>query len=314
MFIRTDAAKKHICDGQTLLTLPLGGKARLQNTLFTTGGGANNTAVSLARLGCTATCLSVIGDDEWGGFIIKTMKKEGVSTDSLTIVEGEPSSFSLIFSADDGERVILVEPGTGRHLRDVTLDVSALRDLDLLYLNHIHRESCDIIDNIVSVIRASSGTRLAWNPGGNQIASGIDDPCNADLLKQTHILLLNKEEALAFAKTATVDDALRALHATGAAIICVTDGAGGVAGYDGKLIERCTALPCAVVDVTGAGDAFGSAFSWGILQGYDLLTAMNIGTMNATSVIGSVGAQPGLLTSVQILDRLCPPHTSPHPL
>ncbi len=59
-----------------------------------------------------------------------------------------------------------------------------------------------------------------------------------------------------------------------------------------------------IVDTTGAGDAFGTAVLWALLEGFSLQNALISGTLNAASVVATIGAQAGLLTEHQIRDQL----------
>jgi sugar/nucleoside kinase (ribokinase family) len=97
---------------------------------------------------------------------------------------------------------------------------------------------------------------------------------------------------------------MHTLIEAGARVVCVTDGPHGAVATDGEALYSCPSLPCIVTDSTGAGDAFGTAMTWALLRGKDLPTALKAGTINATSVVGSVGAQKGLLTETQIQTEL----------
>lgn len=304
LFVRTDESVMHAQNGQDHLSLPLGQKIRINDVISTAGGGAANTAVGLARLGCQAAFCGIVGEDQWGTAILDTFKKEGVGTNAATVVDKETSSFSLILSASSGERVILNHPGTARHLHDVTFDRDAIRDVDAVFLNHIHRESCVIQDDIIDAFRTQPEIHLSWNPGGCQIELGLEEKHNNALVAVTDILFLNKEEALAFTRTDTVADAMDLLIAAGAGIVCVTDGKNGSTATDGKEVYTCPIADGPVLDMTGAGDAFGTGVTWALLNGKNLPTSLRAGTINARSVVGVIGAQKGLLTATQMLSEL----------
>jgi len=54
----------------------------------------------------------------------------------------------------------------------------------------------------------------------------------------------------------------------------------------------------------GAGDAFGTGATWALLQGFSLPEALRAGSINAASVVGTIGAQAGLLTNTDMKQRL----------
>ncbi|MBI3618638.1 carbohydrate kinase family protein, partial [Candidatus Peregrinibacteria bacterium] len=255
-------------------------------------------------LGCDAGFLGVVGSDQWGERLLKNFEEEGVDTSCVTVVEGETSSFSIILSVSSGERIILYEPGTNSHLADATFDRSAAASVEWIYLNHIDEKSCMIEDDLVNILEESGGPGLTWNPGGSQLESGMREAQNAKLLSCTGFLVLNKEEALQFTKAKTVTDAFRAFAEAGATIACITDGKRGSMAYDGRQLVHCGILDAPVIDTTGAGDAFGAGATWAILAGLDLPEMLRAGTMNATSVLGVIGAEPGLLTDTEMRSRL----------
>ena len=304
LFVQVEHDVAKDAQGRNMLQLPLGEKVRIQSVTATCGGGAANTSVGLRRLGCTSGCCGVVGNDEWGSDIIKTFENERVDRCGLTIVEGEPTSFSIIMIAETGERVILNTPGTNTHLQDVTFDREAAMNADWVYLNHMQRVSCAIDDDMVTLLQSAAPPHLTWNPGGCQIEEGIHAKNIAALLTHTDLMLLNKEEALAFTRTHTIDEALKTLFTAGCTVACITDGAHGSYAADGKHRYHCEVLHDPVVDTTGAGDAFGSGMTWALLSGLDLPTALRAGTINAMSVVGAIGAQKGLLTETQMQSKI----------
>jgi ribokinase len=302
LFVRTG---DEIRTDKDSLLLPLGKKVRVKQVIETCGGGANNTSVGLKRLGCDAHFCGIIGADQWGQNLLENLKKEGVNSSATTIVEGETTSFSLILSSESGERVILYEPGTNAHLHDATFDRETARGMQWLYLNHIHEHSSVIEDDIVAMLEANPDMGLTWNPGGSHIREGMKEKHNAALLHQTDLLLCNKEEAMMFTGETTMDAAADALRAAGARIVCISDGKNGSLGVSAAGRFRCPVVKgVKIIDSTGAGDAFGTAATWALLQGFPLPNVLRAGTINATSVIGAIGAQAGLLTDTQLHTQL----------
>ena len=291
----------NIVETKEKISLPVGGKILVEQVVECCGGGACNTSVGLSRLGMSTSFCGVMGADQWGEKLLETMKGEHVNTAPATIVEGETSSFSIVLTLPSGDRTILYTAGANEHLHDTTFDIDAVDHADAVYLNHLCETSCMIEDNIISSLVRKPNIKLAWNPGGCQIAAGMGSPDKKALLASTFLLLLNKEEACEFSGEKTVDGALKALSKTGAAYVCITDGKHGTLATDGKNIYRCPiAKDVKVIDTTGAGDAFGTAAFWALITGKSLQVALVAGTLNAASVVGAIGAQAGLLTETQI--------------
>ena len=291
-------------NGDSFIQFPLGAKIKIESEVQSCGGGAANTSVGFSRLNLHAGFCGVIGDDEWGEGIQETLQSEGVDTATAIIVEGEISSFSIILmDPATGERTVLYSGNVNAHLRDPVLPKEELMQSKWIFLNHLSDVSGMIMDDLCEILLTPK-TKLAWNPGGSQIKNGYDQGLEKDLLRETDLLFLNKEEALAFTRTATVEEALRTLAKAGAAITCVTDGAKGAWLSDGKTVYVSDAVQSHVVDTTGAGDAFAVGVTWGVIAGLSLPMALKAGMINASSVVGSIGTQAGLLTEKELYDRI----------
>ncbi len=288
------------------LILPVGGKISVRKVEETCGGGSANTSVGLARLGCSARFCAVVGNDQWGERMMETLKRENVNTEFSTIVEEENTGFSIILLLPSGERTILHHAGTNEHLHDVTFPMHGITDTDAVYLNRLSESACEIENDVIRILKDEvKKTHLTWNPGGCQIESGMKEKDKAALLQYTDLLLLNKEEATIFTGEKEIAGAMHALIAAGVKNVCITDGKEGAYATDGKKLWHCAAREgIAIVDTTGAGDAFGSAMTWSILRGETLPNSLKAGTLNAASVVSAIGAQTGLLTEEQLLTEL----------
>ncbi len=290
---------------RTLTTIEIGSKIAVSEVKESCGGGASNTSVGLKRLGCDASFCGVLGCDQWGEKLMDNLKREGVKTDLATQVENETTSFSIIVGTKGGERTIFYTAGTNVHLQDSTFDREAAAQMDWIYLNHLHERSCMIEDDLIALLAIVKGPGLTWNPGGCQIEQGVDYELNRLLMANTKLLLLNKEEALAFSGQLTVADAFKRLASFGPRVVSITDGANGTFAYDGTHFYHCPALRNGeIVDTTGAGDAFGVGMTYGLASGWDLPNCLRAGTINAASVLSFIGAQQGLLTDTEMQRRL----------
>jgi sugar/nucleoside kinase (ribokinase family) len=120
------------------------------------------------------------------------------------------------------------------------------------------------------------------------------------MLDISDILFVNKEEGEKITKSTTeieeMKQLLNKLQQLGPKIVVVTDGKHGsyALDNDGKMHHQ-KIVDGEVVEKTGAGDSFAAGFLAATVYDYDIQTAMLWGAVNAASVIGKVGAQPGLL-------------------
>lgn len=305
VFLKMDADAEGTVNGKKIVQLPVGHKVKVKEVVESCGGGANNTAVGLARLGCKAAFCGVVGDDQWGERMLANFRKEKVDISPVTVVEHETTSFSIVLSLQSRDRTILYTPGVNEHLHDVTFDREAMHASDAVFLNHLSETACMIEDDLIASLKGEPHIHLTWNPGGCQIDAGMRTRDKAALLKLTDLLILNKEEAEKFTKQKTVRACLAALLDAGVGNVCITDGGNGTYAGDGKHSYYCpTRKDIKVFDSTGAGDAFGTGATWALITGRALPTALVAGTLNAASVIQVLGAQGGLLQEAEMLSQL----------
>jgi ribokinase len=108
--------------------VPTGGET-LTATSFSTGGGGKgaNQAVASARLsrarGSTSSDISVrmiggVGADEFGPPHIEAMKRDGIDTSGIRVVEGKTTGVAVILvETESGENRILLNPGANHTLQ-----------------------------------------------------------------------------------------------------------------------------------------------------------------------------------------------------
>jgi sugar/nucleoside kinase (ribokinase family) len=90
----------------------------------------------------------------------------------------------------------------------------------------------------------------------------------------------------------------------GPKIVVVTDGASGVYVSTGRFVLFHPSLKVDALDALGAGDSFGSCFVASMCRGLSVEEALFYGIVNSSSVIGHMGAKPGLLSYDKLEKRV----------
>ncbi len=258
-------------------------------------GNAANNAVGSSRLGLKAALYAIVGNDEEGKACIATFKKEKVKTTYIQVDKKLGTNYSTVLNFK-GERTILV------YHEHRTYKLPKLEKAKWVYFTSANAGSEKIHAELVKYLK-KNGTKLAFNPGTFQLKMG--KATLAPLLKMTDILFLNKEEAeRLLEKPGTFSELAAELHGLGVKTVVITDGPkGSYCLHEGK--EYVLPIyPAPVIERTGAGDSYGTAFVAAIVSGQSVPEAMRWGTMNSASVIGYIGAQQGLLTNKEMKARL----------
>ncbi|TRZ64468.1 MAG: carbohydrate kinase family protein, partial [Spirochaetia bacterium] len=242
-------------------------------------------------------------------YILEEIKKEKISP--LVIKDKKKGSdYSTILLNSSGERTVLVYYGasSGLNVSEVPFDKikskwAYIAPGDI---------SFQTIEKIFSHF-SKNKTFIAFNPSKRFIGFGLKKL--KPLLDQTEVLILNLEEgaALTGINYKKEKEIFEKLDRAEKGIAVMTNGPKGVVVSGGKNIYRAGVFPGKIVDRLGAGDAFGSGFVTGLIQ-YKIQNtiyniqdtikyAIRLGSANATSVVGKIGAKEGILTKKEFNDK-----------
>lgn len=278
---------------------PLGAKIELKEVVFTTGGGGTNTAVTFARQGLKTGCVGVVGDDFNGREIISELKKEKVRPFFETHKD-DYTAYSVILVHPNAERTVLSYKGEGQHFEPDKVPWRKLK-AGWFYLDSLGG-SWDLLQKS-SEHALQNGAKIAFNPGGKELAHGLGklEP----ILKEIDIFITNLEEGTSLIESGIKNQELRGkskeevikeLSKLVKGIVVLTLGPEGVIVSDKKNIYRAGVPDSPRVERTGAGDAFGSGFmAQYILSGGDLVKSIQFATANASSVVAQFGPKAGIL-------------------
>ncbi len=292
---------------EKMLAFKYGQKIITDNAYFSFGGGAFNTAVSMAKLDIkTAACIN-IGKDESAHSIVERLKEVGVDASLVTIDRENHTALSLIVM-DKKDHVAFLHRGANNFLR--MPEEENLQNTKWFYITSLTGESATILPELVK-FAVKSNIKVALNPGGTQLKGNCKHL--KTLLAGVELLILNREEAEELAcseeSCEIIEDNKILLHKVqqlGPKRVIITEGAKGSYYCDAQLInfEPAFKKDFVVIDTTGAGDTFGATFLASIIKGMEIPMAQKLAAVNAAHVTEYIGAQEGLLTAKEIESKL----------
>ena len=202
------------------------------------GGNALNVAVNCVRLGSAAEYFGAVGPDPRGQRVRDTLRRQGVGTDGLVVLDGV-TSVSIIRVDETGDR----------HFEHEDFGVCARyapREEDLPRLAQVSAVHIGLIPH-PAPLREWLHARGVLVTQDCAVSAGYG-----------HL-----DIAFCSAAAAAGDPAGIARHAVdgGARLCVVTCGAGGSVGYDGRHWWRTPALGVRAVDTTGPATATSPASS-----------------------------------------------------
>lgn len=274
-----------------------GSKIEVENTQFCLGGNACNVAVGIARLGLKSSLCAEVGNDEFSDRIFSTLYKEKVDF-RLVQRSSAPTSFAVGLNYQKERTLFIQHIERGHYFKFEEVDPR------WIYLTSLGDEWIKPYRAVLALVEEKN-IPLAFSPGGHQLKK--KEAIIQEVLKKTSILFVNKEEAIQISNekgSSEIEDLLKAMKSLGPKMVVITDGKNGSYTIDeNNTIRRQEIIQTDVIEKTGAGDAYASAFLAARMHNKSVEEAMRWGTKNAAAVIGHVGAEEGLLRKEEIEKR-----------
>ncbi len=257
----------------------------------THGGVARNVAEDIGHVGLRPIFVSVLDETGTSADVLSRLHLSGVNTDYIVRSENGLGTWLAIFD-NTGDVIASISHRPDLSTLHQVLDqhgTELIASADSIVVEIDMDE--DLIERIISLAEAC----------GKDVYAVVSNMSIAlerrDLLQRTACVVCNLQESeLLFSEdyihlstTQLIDQLSRRLCQAGIPRIVVTMGSEGAvyATLDGK--EHGFAAPqrVAVVDTTGAGDAFFAGVSIGLTYGKTLAQSCDIGTRLASSVIAT---------------------------
>ncbi|RMH51387.1 MAG: D-glycero-beta-D-manno-heptose-7-phosphate kinase [Zetaproteobacteria bacterium] len=254
-------------------------------------GGAANVIRNLRALEADCAMCGVIGDDEPGLWVRRSLAALGVDAGGvLTGPEGHPTAVKTRIIAHqqqvvrfDRERVGALEPA--RRARLIETVTARLPRADALILS----------DYAKGVLVPEVLTRLI--DAADDLPTIIDPkPQHSEAYRNATALTPNLHEAARMAGMEARNDddhveaIARALHGRlGLRWLLITRSERGMTLFDGERMHHIPTAARDVYDVTGAGDTVIAAFTDALCRGHTPLEAAHIANRAAGVVVGKLG-------------------------
>lgn len=254
------------------------------------GGKGANQAVAAARLGADVHLVASVGGDDDGALLLRELQAQGVDTADVARVDGARTGLALVSVYDSGENSIVVVPGANfsvtaeRATRAIT---AAGGDSPPVVVTQ-----AEVLPQIVEAAitsAADAGARVIVNLAPFR-------ELHADLLRRCDPLVVNEAEASALLgwrvhDAGTATRAVTELRSAAASVV-VTAGQYGAYWADEVTAGHVPApTVSAVVDTTGAGDAFVGAMAAELARGASLADAVALGVRAGSFAVQAPGAQ-----------------------
>ena len=223
--------------------------------------------------------IGVIGDDEFGYCIVVKLKKDGVDTSQIRIMNGKTTGIAFNQYNSDGSRKFIFAAGAAGETSPEDINEDYFTDVKSL---HIMGSGLSISEN--SREACYKALKIAKEKNPNVVIS-FDPNLRPEMLDleiilkickpiliSTKILLPSGEEAEMLAGIKGEQEACQKLLDMGPEIVILKQGKEGCIIFTKDSLKgiKVPGFKVREIDPTGAGDSFGGAFIVGFLAGWDL--------------------------------------------
>lgn len=235
------------------------------------GGKGSNQAIGVARLGAPARLVACLGQDRFADAALALYRAERVDARHVRAIKGTTTGVGFIVVDARGENLIVLDPGA-----NALLDVAAVERVES------EISTGDVVLTQLEI--AEEPARAAMMAGRRRGARTILNPAPARRLAaaslaSVDVLTPNETELrilLGREPDDPTDDAelARELLRQGVGVVVVTRGAAGALVVEPSGTRDVAAPRVAVVESTGAGDAFNAALAASLVGGITLTAAV----------------------------------------
>lgn len=273
--------------------------------LLEVGGCAANTANALARLGVPSSVVGRVGDDLFGTFIKRELRRQEVDLGGVVKTRGFGTAKTIILTVSGEDRRYIHTIGANAVLCAEDLDQVAMAAGDVLYVGgYLLLPALEEKALAARLCAARAlGVRTVLDvvvPSGRGAGFEQIKP----LLPHVDVFLPNEDEARALTGEADPRRQATKFIASGASLVVVTRGRGGalLATRDRQVEVSAPVLD--IVDGSGAGDAFAAGFICGMVEDWPLERTLTFASVIGGSACTALGCTAGIFTRRQAEEYL----------
>jgi len=266
-----------------------------QSLIQLIGGKGTNQASAIIRQDVETTLWGVLGNDDFGSYIINEIQKIGINT---ALSQGiNKTGTAIIETNKNGKNRIIVIPGANEEftISQAKKNISLLDEHDILVMQF------EIPIKTIEFLAKEAKKRnkiVIINP-----APAL--PISDTLLNNIDYIIPNEHELSIITNmpTQTEEQIIKAVSKIKNKIphIIVTLGEKGVYVSSKDFTGIINGYPMQVVDTTGAGDAFIGAFASAIIKDLSIAESVHYANISAAISVTKVGAFAVAGTEQEIL-------------
>jgi len=261
-------------------------------------GAEGSVAIGASMLGCTAGVISRVGNDEFGHFLVGSLRAEGVDTSHVTVDSGFPTAVFFIqrgHPIPNKSEVFYYRKGSaGSRLSTQDIDATYIISSRILHITGVTPALSESARNAtIQAIKAAKQGHVIFSLDTNvrtKLWTADDARLSLrPLCESADIVFTSCPDAKIILGPDRPEEIAKLLHAAGVKTVVVKLGErGAFASSDGEIATQ-PVIPTYVEDPTGAGDAFAATFLATRLKGWRLKDSLRAATATGALVVSVRG-------------------------
>ncbi len=256
------------------------------------GGSAANTAVGLARHGASVGLISRIGKDLHGDFLLDVLCAEGVNTGMVNVDSEYPTglAFAAIVPPSDSTVLFYRKPCADANLSLHDLNFAALKEAKLLSVACSSLAMSPGREATFAALEANRATGginvldIDWRP------MFWSDEEEAKLyyrfaIRMADVVIANAAELEFAGGSADPREASRNILRLGVQQVVAKRGSEGCMYFGPEGERYAPVIPIKVLNTLGAGDGFGAAYNFGLLENWPIEKRLQYATAAGAIVV-----------------------------
>jgi len=270
------------------------------------GGVAANCALALSRWGFQPRLVGCVGQDEFGSFLRRTLRKHGLAVQWIQSTKAALTGLLYIAVTPDGQRTFFGSRGANMLVRKPPRPHALFQRAAALHLAG-YNFLTPVIESTARYLHKclrGRGALLSLDVGPE--ASRLIPRKILHFASQVDILFVNRTESFSLTQERDPRNALRSLLNAGPKEVVLKLGKDGCLILSEGAVKEVPPFQVHVVDSTGAGDAFVAAFLQARLRGWsqsEAALAANAAGAAAAKIVGAGENLPHIRDIVRVLQN-----------
>jgi fructokinase len=256
---------KVLCPGEMLIDFVDKDKVadlqKCENFVKKAGGAPANVAVAIQKLGGQAYFAGSVGKDQFGDYLIETIKQYSVNT-SMINRTNDFTTLAFVSLSEDGERDFVFSRGADKNY---IVDLEQIKNEDFkvfhfgsatMFMGDELEKSCDSLIKFArdnhKIVTFDPNYRDALFSDNKAyfIKKSMEYASYSDLIK------VSDEELFLITQTTSIQAGVDKLLTTGCRFVVLTLGSEGSIIFDKNGMHKIPTIKVKMEDATGAGDSY----------------------------------------------------------